>query len=93
MVRAIFGDLPTSRQREVVSAVAHYIAGVMDWEAMSQIVDTMWQSAALIVGTRVKTLRGSTHGVVTRVMEDGRIVWRTDSCTELTALPETLSPA
>lgn len=88
---ALFSDLPPPRKREVGSATAHYIAGVLDREAMMQIVEQMCAAADLVPGTRVKTLRGRTHGVVLRVLEDGRIVWRTDDATELIALPETLT--
>ena len=91
MVDLVFADLPSARRREVVSAVAHYIAGVLAWEAMAQMVETMWQSSTLTAGMRVKTLRGTAHGVVLRVLEDGRIVWRTDGGAELIALPESLA--
>lgn len=84
-------DLPTVRLREVISATAHYIAGVLDREAMVQMVESLCAAADLVPGTRIKTLRGSTHGVVIRALEDGRIVWRTVSGTELIALPETLT--
>jgi hypothetical protein len=87
----IFGELPMVRKREVGSATAHYIAGVLDREVMVQMVERLCAAADLVPGTRVKTLRGSTHGVVVRVREDGRIVWRTDSGTELIALPEALA--
>jgi transcription elongation factor len=74
-----------------MSAVAHYIAGVLDREAMVEIIEGLCESAELRPGDRVKTLRGSTRGVVKRVLEDGRVVWQIDgSSTELTALPETL---
>lgn len=59
---------------------------------MMQIVEQMCAAADLAPGTRVRTLRGSTHGVVLRVQEDGRIVWRTDGGTERIALPEALAP-
>lgn len=88
---AVLADLPTARLREVTSASAHYIAGVLDREAMVQIVESLCQTAELVPGSRVKTLRGSSHGVVVRVLEDGRILWRTEAGTELTALPETLA--
>ncbi|MEI6083830.1 MAG: hypothetical protein WCS70_05970 [Verrucomicrobiota bacterium] len=89
--RALFSDLPPARNREVTSAVAHYIAGVLDREAMVQIVESLCESAELQVGDRVKTLRGSVRGVIKRVLEDGRVVWQADGAsTELTALPETL---
>jgi hypothetical protein len=39
----------------------------------------------------VKTLRGSLRGVIIRVLEDGRVVWKPDGTTsELIALPESL---
>jgi hypothetical protein len=87
---ALFSDLPALRKREVGSATAHYIAGVLDRTVMMQVVESLCASAELVPGTRVKTLRGSTHGVVLRVLEDGRVVWRTESGSELTALPESL---
>ena len=87
----MFNDLPTARNREVASAIAHYIAGVLDRSDMVAIIEGLCESAELQPGDRVKTLRGSSHGVVKRVLEDGRVVWQADGCsTELTALPETL---
>jgi hypothetical protein len=39
----------------------------------------------------VKTLRGSLHGKILRILEDGRIVWQPDGMkNELIALPESL---
>ena len=87
----IFADLPTSRRREVMSVVAHCIAGVLPWEAMASSLESLCQSAELKAGDRVKTLRGSTRGVVLRVLDDGRVAWRPDgSDSELMALPESL---
>ena len=73
-----------------MSAVAHCIAGVLDHDSMAQIVNELSEAADFHPGDRVKTLRGSMHGTIVRVLEDGRIVWRADSGTELTALPESL---
>ncbi len=88
---ALFAELPTTRRREVMSAVAHYIAGVLDRERMVEIVEGLCESAELKAGDRVKTLRGTTHGVIVRVLEDGRVEWRPEgSASELTALPESL---
>jgi hypothetical protein len=87
---AVLAELPTSRLREVTSASAHYIAGVLHREMMVQMVESLCAAADLVPGTRVQTLRGTTLGVVLQVLEDGRIVWRTEGGTELTALPETL---
>ena len=88
---ALFSDLVPGRKREVGSAVAHYIAGVLDRESMVEIVEGLCQSAEFKPGDRVKTLRGSTHGVIVAVLPDGRVEWRPDgSQTELVALPESL---
>ncbi len=91
LVAAVLADLPAPRLREVTSASAHYIAGVLDRDSMIQIVESLCVAADLAPGDRVKTLRGSTHGVVVRVLGDGRIAWRTDGGTELIALPESLA--
>ena len=74
-----------------MSAVAHYIAGVLPWEAMAEIVDSLSATADWKPGDRVKTLRGSLHGKILRVLEYGRIVWQPNGThSELTALPESL---
>jgi hypothetical protein len=87
---AVFADLPHARLREVTSAVAHFIAGVLDRESMARIVNELSESADFQSGDRVKTLRGSMKGKIIRVLKDGRVVWRADSGAELTALPESL---
>ena len=90
---ALFSDLPPTRKREVASAIGHYIAGVLDREAMVTIVDELCRSATLAVGDRVKTMRGSLRGVIARVLEDGRVAVRADGSTsELLCLPESLLP-
>jgi hypothetical protein len=90
---ALFADLPTGRRREVMSAVAHYIAGVLDREPMVEIVESLCEMTEFKVGDRVKTLRGSTQGVIIRMLKDGRVVWQPDgSGAELTSLPESLLP-
>jgi hypothetical protein len=89
---ALFSELPATRRREVGSAIAHYIAGVLDREAMTTIVDSLSESAFYKIGTRVKTLKGSLRGTITAVLEDGRLRWRADTGTEFLALPESLVP-
>jgi hypothetical protein len=90
---ALFSDLVPGRKREVGSAVAHYIAGVLDHDAMVQIVDSLCQTAVFQVGNRVQTLRGSLHGQIVRILDDGRVVWQADGTeNELIALPESLIP-
>ena len=89
----IFRELPATRLKEVTSAVAHYVAGVLDREAMVAIIDELCRSAALGVGDRVKTMRGSLRGVITRVLDDGRVAVRPDGgASELLSLPESLLP-
>ena len=93
IVDFVFAELPTTRRREVMSAVAHYIAGVLDRESMKEIVEGLCETAAFQPGDRVKTLRSSTRGVIVRFLPDGRVVWKPDgSRSELVALPETLLP-
>jgi hypothetical protein len=90
---ALFSDLPPVRKREVSSAIAHYIAGVLDRESMVEIVENLCESAELKSGDRVKTLRGTIRGIIIRTLDDGRLVWRADgSGAELTSLPESLIP-
>jgi hypothetical protein len=88
---AAFADLPQTRRREVTSAIAHYIAGVLDRDSMVEIVESLCEYADWKVGDRLKTMRGSTHGVIVEVLADGRIVWKPDgSESQLTGLPESL---
>ena len=88
---ALFSDLVPGRKREVSSAVAHYIAGVLDREAMVEIVESLCQAADFKPGDRVKSLRGSLRGKILRILNDGRLVWQPQgSKSELTALPESL---
>jgi hypothetical protein len=91
LTSALFRDLPTVRRRETASAVAHYIAGVLDHESMMDIVESLCETAGWKLGDRVKTLRGSTHGVIQEMLPDGRIAWQPDgSHSQLIALPESL---
>jgi hypothetical protein len=88
---ALFSDLAPGRRREAGSAVAHYIAGVLDREAMVGIVESLCESADFEPGDRVKTMRGSAVGVIVGILPDGRVTWRPDgSRSELIALPESL---
>lgn len=74
-----------------MSAVAHYIAGVLPWEVMEEIVASLSEATDWKPGDRVKMLRGSLRGVIVRVLEDGRVAWRPDGTeSELMALPESL---
>jgi hypothetical protein len=88
---ALFSDLHPSRKREVSSVIGHYIAGVLDRESMVSLVESLCEAAEFKPGDRVKTLRGSTSGVIVIILGYGRIVWQPDGTkSELTALPESL---
>lgn len=86
----LFAELPRGRRREATSAVAHYVAGVLDRDSMAAMLDELCESANFQPGERVKTLRGSMCGTIVRLLPDGRVVWRADSGAELTCLPESL---
>jgi hypothetical protein len=87
----LFAELPHGRRRQAVSAVAHYVAGVLDRDSMARIITSLCETADWKCGDRVKTFRGSTHGVIVRLLEDGRVEWRPDGTqSELMALPESL---
>jgi hypothetical protein len=91
LATALFSNLPFQRRKEASSAVAHFITGVLEQGMMVGAIDTVFQTADWKPGDRVKTLRGSLHGVIVRLLEDGRVVWRPDGTeSELTALPESL---
>lgn len=88
---AIFSDLPPSRKREVGSAVAHYVAGVLDWAFAAEIVESLSAPIDFKPGDRVKTFRGTSQGTIVRVLTDGRVVWKSDAgSAELIATPESL---
>ncbi len=88
---ALTGDLSAGRKREFMSAVGHYIAGVLDREPMAQIIASLCESVSFQPGTPVKTMRGSLQGQILRLLEDGRVVWQPyDTAAELIAMPESL---
>jgi len=91
LANALFSDLSFHRRKEASSAVAHFITGVLDENLMVDAVDTLSETADWKPGDRVRTLRGSLHGKILRILDDGRIVWQPSGTkSELTALPESL---
>lgn len=90
IIDAVFIEFPLGRRREAASLAAHYVAGVLDYQSLESGLTALAELADFQPGDRVKTLRGSTQGTIVRVLEDGRVVWRADSGTELTVLPESL---
>ncbi len=89
----LFAELPTSRRRQVTSFIAHYIAGVLDREAMISGVESLCEAADFKPGDRVETLKGSLRGVICELLPDGRLRWKTDEGPMLMALPESLRRA
>ena len=93
LIGALFHELPTTRRKELASAAAHYITGVLDRELMVTAFLEIGRVAELTVGMRVKTLRGSLRGVIARVLDDGRVAVRPDGASgEMISLPENLLP-
>jgi len=87
----LFAELPPGRRRQATSAIAHYVAGVLDRDSMAAILRDLCEKADFKPGDRVRTLRGSTRGVIERLLDDGRVVWRPDGASStLTSLPESL---
>lgn len=87
----LFAELPPGRRREATSVIAHYIAGVLERDAMVQTVDSLCETVELKPGDRVCTLRNSLCGVIRRMLPDGRVAWQPDGQEmDLIALPESL---
>jgi hypothetical protein len=92
LATALFSNLPFQRRKEVSSAAAHFITGVLDQELMVAAVESLSEIADWKSGDRVKTLRGSLRGKIVRILKDGRVVWKPDgAANELTASPESLA--
>lgn len=69
------------------------MAGVLDRDSMIEAVESLCESTSFQPGDQVQTLRGTTRGVILRILNDGRIVWLPEGGdTELTSLPESLKP-
>ena len=91
LATALFSDLSFHRRKEASSAVAHFVTGVLDENLMIEAVRSLSETTNWKPGDRVKTMRGSLHGVVVKLLADGRVVWKPDGTGyELTALPDTL---
>src|ERR1700733_2472353 len=67
LATALFHELPFHRRKEVSSAAAHFITGVLDLKSMMRMVESLCESAEFNPGDRVKTLRGSLNGVILKI--------------------------
>jgi hypothetical protein len=92
IVNALFYDLPLIRRKEVASAAAHYVTGVMRRGEMEAMFRSAVRLPSFIPGDRVRTLRGSASGEIIAILDDGRVKWRTESGSELIATAESLLP-
>lgn len=91
LIDVLFADLQRGRRREAASLAAHYIAGVLDRDSLVAGVEALTAAADFAAGDRVQTLKGTLHGVIRKLLADGRVVWRPDrQSAELIALPESL---
>ena len=72
--------------------MAHYIAGVLDRESMGRILESLCRAAEFSPGDKVRSLKGSLHGVILKILADGRVKWRAETGTEFLGLPESLIP-
>jgi len=68
------------------------VAGVLDREALTALIESLFRSASFEPGRRVKTMKDSLRGVIIRIVDDGRVEWRAETGTEFIALPESLLP-
>ena len=84
---ALLTDLPAARRREVSSAIAHYIGGVLDRESMAEIVNTLSGTA----NWPAAVSKPSAVRFIIQILDDGRVRWRPDTNpSELVPLPESL---
>lgn len=90
LTNALFRNLPFTTAK--MPHPPPLTSGMLDRKSMIQRVEDLCAAAEFQPGDRVKMLRGSTQGVIVRLLKDSRIVWRPDGTkSALTALPESLS--
>lgn len=91
LVENWLGDLPLDRRREAVFLAGEFVEGNLDRDTALGTLGELCEVVAFQVGDRVRTLKGTRHGVIRKVLPDGRLVWRPDGgAAELIALPESL---
>jgi hypothetical protein len=91
LANALFSNLTLHRRKAVSSAAAHFITGVLDEDLMIEAIESLSETVDWKAGDRVKTLRGSLHGKILQVLDDGKVVWQPDGAdSELTCMPENL---
>lgn len=91
LTTAVFTGIPLPRLKEASSAVAHYITGRLEREMMISALESLCQHVSLQPGDKVKTLKGSLHGVIVETLEDGRVKWLAETGSTFIGLPESLA--
>ncbi len=75
-------------------AVADYITGILDRDAMLTVIDEISRTWSFSVGDRVQTTGGSLHGVITQILQDGTLEWKPDHLeTTMRGTPDSLKPS
>ena len=90
LANTVFASMPLPRLKEGSSAVAHYITGTLDREMMVATLESLCQHASFQPGDKIRTLKGSLHGVSVKILDDGRVKWLAETGTEFLGLPESL---
>ena len=81
------------RKKQVASLIAHFIAGVPDVDetTLRTGLEELAHLENFLVGDKVTTLRKSLSGIITKINEDGSIVWKCDQTgSVMTATPQSL---
>lgn len=82
-------------KKQLASLVAHFIAGVpeVDETALRTGLDELTHLENFQVGDKVTTLQKTLSGIVTKINQDGGIVWKCDQTGALmTGTPQSLLP-
>ena len=77
---ALFADVAAIRKKQIASLVAHFIAGVpeVDEAALRTGLEEFTRLENFQVGDKVTTLQKTLSGIITKINEDGGIVWKCD---------------
>ena len=58
---------------------------------MISTLENLCQHVSFQPGDKVKTLKGSLHGVIVETLEDGRVKWLAETGSTFIGLPESLT--
>jgi len=95
LTHALFADVATLRRKLIASLAAHYIAGLPDVDEtiLTKGLQDLARIEQFSVGDTVATLKRTLTGKITRLNDDGTLVWKCDQTGALmTATPQSLIP-